>query len=473
MRSRLLIVALLGLLACGGAAAAVVMLLATSEEARVLLARDEATAEVERLVRIARELPRRKAARAGKTALARKSGLMDDALRDEDPDLRLTPSVEAQRADAAREAQTTGAMAVRERHSDAAVGAVAVAPAPGGGFAFAVVFVMHPPGMPGLRVVVGVLIAASVLLLAGSLHTLFAFNSDVRVLRGSLRELQRDRSARVARPRLDELRDVADGVAELATSLGAAHDEREALQADLAARERLAMLGRVVSGVAHEVRNPLAAIKLRVDLALEDPALEERLRDDLGVVLEEVRRLDRLVSDLLLVGARRKAARSACQLGELARERAERITPWAAEREVAVEASGDVLARVDRDAIARVIDNLLRNAVEAAPPRSTVEIDCADGKRAARITVRDRGPGVSPADESQLFEPFFTTRQEGTGLGLALSRAIVEAHGGSIAYRREDGLSCFTLTIPTDTLAPDREAEDGEGTDRRGRASRS
>src|SRR5581483_2885769 len=107
-------------------------------------------------------------------------------------------------------------------------------------------------------------------------------------------------------------------------------------------------------------------------------------------------------------------------LGALARDRAEQLAPWAKERRVAIDVKGAARAAIEADAVARALDNLLRNAVEASPEGAEVEIASEEGD--ARITVSDAGAGVDDARRGELFEPFFTTKPDGSGLGLALSR---------------------------------------------------
>jgi signal transduction histidine kinase len=124
------------------------------------------------------------------------------------------------------------------------------------------------------------------------------------------------------------------------------------------------------------------------------------------------------------------------------------LEPWASERKVTFEVSGAARAAVDGDSLSRVLDNLLRNAVEASPVGARVSANvCVRGERAV-LEVRDHGAGVPHERVSELFEPFFTTKPEGTGLGLALSRAIARAHAGEVSYVRDTDCTVFALELP-------------------------
>jgi signal transduction histidine kinase len=166
-------------------------------------------------------------------------------------------------------------------------------------------------------------------------------------------------------------------------------------------------------------------------------------------VSDEITRLDRLVADLLVVAGRRNASsRTPTSLGQLVEKRAGLLAPWAAERHVRIETTGSATSSLDADAVARAVDNLVRNAVEASPEGATVEVEVREDDKCAQVRVKDHGGGVDDARVSELFEPFFTTKPDGTGLGLALSRAIAASHGGTLRYAREDGVTCFELSFP-------------------------
>jgi signal transduction histidine kinase len=317
-----------------------------------------------------------------------------------------------------------------------------------GGFAWAMVTVSKPAGLRAWRAV-GLFLAAVLLGLVGTAaDAVLRLRSAAAALGASVRALSADLLAPVPPAKVRELEDVAGGLRTMASELDAAQREREHLLSALAEERHLAALGRIASALAHEVRNPLAAIKLRVDLARESAGAEAT--EDLAFVGREIERLDRLVTDLLVVARTRPRAPVRCDLGELAGERATLLDAWAAERGVSFLVRGSAHAVLDVDAVARAIDNLMRNAVEASPNGACVEIEVRDTGDGVELSVTDDGPGVGEAMLPRLFEPFSTTKPKGTGLGLALARAVALAHHGALDYRRtrsDRERTCFTMRL--------------------------
>ena len=161
----------------------------------------------------------------------------------------------------------------------------------------------------------------------------------------------------------------------------------------------------------------------------------------------EITRLDRLVADLLVVASPGIGPRQPTSLGSLVRARIDLLAPWTDSRGVFIQVNGDASAPVDVDALARAIDNLVRNAVEASPAGAMVEIQVRQRDEVASIAVRDHGAGLPAARSHELFEPFFTTKPDGTGLGLAICRSIARVHGGDVTFARLDGETCVELTL--------------------------
>jgi signal transduction histidine kinase len=354
---------------------------------------------------------------------------------------------EAMRATAAR-AAGSAAPAEADFEIDGGQLVARVAPAPNGGLLWAADPVRPSPALQSWRLMVVALAFSALLLVASASYSLVSVKRAASGLQGALAALGDDLSAAVPRSEIRELDDIAVGIGALARRLDEARRIQDRMGRELARQERLAALGRVVAGVAHEVRNPLASIKLRLDLAAGGAALPPEARSAIDHASSEITRLDRLVADLLIVSGRALGERTALDLGALLRARAEALRPWAALRRVTVAAHGGGDTVADNDALARALDNVLRNAVEASPDGAAVEATVEMDDDGVRVRIADRGAGVPPGRAGEIFEPFFTTKPDGTGLGLAISRAIARAHGGDLTYARAGGLTCLELTLP-------------------------
>ncbi len=309
-------------------------------------------------------------------------------------------------------------------------------------------FLVRP--LPSLRkweIIVSLLVSATALLVATTSYSIVTMNRSAAALRASLEALATNLRAPIPRPTVQELAGIADGIAELAENLAVAREKEERMVRELAQNERLAALGRVAAGVAHEVRNPLASIKLRLDLAATSTKLPREADEAVAHASSEIDRLDRLVADLLVVAGRATGPKRDTDLAALLRSRVDVLLPWASVRGVSVGTSGVARASIDADSIARAVDNLVRNAVEASPSGGRVDVRVTTGTEGVVVRVEDSGPGVPEARVAELFEPFFTTKPSGTGLGLALSRSIARAHGGDVSYARDGERTRFELTF--------------------------
>ncbi|GEJ58095.1 sensor histidine kinase [Anaeromyxobacter diazotrophicus] len=218
-------------------------------------------------------------------------------------------------------------------------------------------------------------------------------------------------------------------------------------QARLVQSEKLAGVGRLAAGVAHEINNPLGVIlgytrlmKKRADGAL---------REDLGVIEEETLRAKEIVEGLLDLSRPVQVGREAVDLRAAAEEVVARLREAAVLDGVEVMVAGDAIVEGHPSKLRQVLTNLVRNAAEAAGPGGAVAVSLGEEAGEARVAVRDSGPGLGPAAQARLFEPFFTTKERGTGLGLAISRAIARAHGGEIeAADAPGGGAIFQLRLP-------------------------
>jgi signal transduction histidine kinase len=226
---------------------------------------------------------------------------------------------------------------------------------------------------------------------------------------------------------------------------------REDLEAKHRNAERLATIGQFAASIGHELRNPLGVVEsslyllrqhLRADA--DAPAVKKHL-DRIG---NEVHRANKTIHDLLDLARNRAPQKRATSLRELVDSAAEAsLLPAAMVLHASVPA--DLEPTIDPDQVRQVLVNLFTNAMQALKGRGQIWIEAeaaADG--GAQVRVRDDGPGIPAADRARVFEALYTTKAKGSGLGLALCRRILEAHGGTIEIEaRADGAS-FLLTFP-------------------------
>jgi signal transduction histidine kinase len=211
-------------------------------------------------------------------------------------------------------------------------------------------------------------------------------------------------------------------------------EENLRLERELAERERLAALGRMAATVAHEIKNPLSAIKSIAQVMREDESLRNEYERDLGLIVGETDRLSQSVTQLLSFARRESPAGQPLSVDELVRSVADLFRANASEQGIVLACEIRVQAELAGRSVAALRDalsNLLLNALQATPQGGKVELIAAAANGDLVISVQDSGSGV-PADlRERIWEPFFTTRQRGTGLGLAIVRKRVQEVGGS------------------------------------------
>ncbi len=231
--------------------------------------------------------------------------------------------------------------------------------------------------------------------------------------------------------------------------------ELSRLQAELVAQERLTVLGEAAGVVAHEVRNPLGAI-LNAVAVLKRDKLGPVGTSAVEMLEEEATRLDAMVRDLLDVVRPLEPRPRPLHLGELARRTLELFHERRQLGTVRVTLDEEPelpLLQADETLMQLALENLMRNAVQSSPSGGLVRMAVGRVPEGVRLTMEDEGPGVAPADAQRVFEPFFTTRTTGTGLGLAVVRRVVLAHGGTVSVgQRPGGGARFELRLPLEVL---------------------
>jgi signal transduction histidine kinase len=223
---------------------------------------------------------------------------------------------------------------------------------------------------------------------------------------------------------------------------------------DAIARER-----RFTHDAAHELRTPLSVLSAQTELALSDPAVGEAARVRLASLLAQVRKLSRLVADLLTLSREDAGPRvlAACDMEEIVEEEVAQLAPVAAAHGVTLAYTGAEVpeSRGEAARVAQAVRNLLDNAIRYSPQGATVAVRLGVAGDRVTLAVTNPGPGLAPEEQALVFERFHrapagrAANPDGTGLGLAISRAIAEAQGGTLTLEsRPEGPTTFTLTLP-------------------------
>jgi len=239
------------------------------------------------------------------------------------------------------------------------------------------------------------------------------------------------------------------------------HRRELELERRLQHADRLATIGTLASGLAHEIGTPMGVIRARAEYLLHSRPASPKLNDGLEIIIKQIDRISGIVRMLLNYAREREPIRTACDLRPIVEHALSLVETEAARRQVRLSlelGEQPLTAECDADQLQQVFINLAVNALDAMDPdggilRVVAEVTGLGDERRARITFADTGPGVPPQVRSRVFDPFFTTKEpgKGSGMGLAVSQSIMRDHGGDLSFEPGPEGARFFITIP---LAP-------------------
>jgi signal transduction histidine kinase len=245
----------------------------------------------------------------------------------------------------------------------------------------------------------------------------------------------------------DEIAHLVDDFNRMTASLRLSRDQ-------VVAQEKLATVGRLAAGVAHEIGNPLAAVLGYVDLLLHDEPPDGARRDSLERIRKETDRIRGIVADLLDYSRPVQGSVEAVRLADAIDVALSLVKPQPRFDGIDVTRDGDAALpplAASQSRLVQVLLNLLLNAADAMGGHGTVALSARSDGDAVELCVADSGPGVPEADRARIFDPFFTTKEpgHGTGLGLSISRSLVEAYGGTLTLAPSTAGATFIVRLPT------------------------
>jgi signal transduction histidine kinase len=259
-----------------------------------------------------------------------------------------------------------------------------------------------------------------------------------------------------------------DFIAERGERIGALLTMRDAesvrrIENEIELSRRLAAIGRLTSGVAHEVKNPINAIVVHLELLREKMrAIDPDTRRHLNIIGREIHRLDRVVQTLVDFNRPVDLRLSDFDLRRLAEDVVSLASPEAARQGVDMKTSfarEPLLVRADADLIKQALLNVVLNGVQAMTDGGILSVGAYRNEIAATIEVRDQGSGIPPEIRDKIFNLYFTTKRAGSGIGLAMSYRVMQLHNGALDFVTEMGRgTTFRLVLPLLTAAPERES---------------
>jgi signal transduction histidine kinase len=218
--------------------------------------------------------------------------------------------------------------------------------------------------------------------------------------------------------------------------------EQRDLEEQLYLAERLAALGEMVAGVSHEIKNPLGIIQSTSELLTSMPNADEKQKRLSSVITEESIRLNRIVTDFLEFARPHKLDLNECHIEEVIRKNITFLKPELEGKGIVVfdKMNGrSFKLQADDDLLYRALMNIFINSIQAIDNAGSITVNVDEEKGGYRIEIEDTGIGISKENMKKIFNPFFTTKDKGTGLGLPIVRKIIEGHQGTIDVESQEG----------------------------------
>jgi len=228
------------------------------------------------------------------------------------------------------------------------------------------------------------------------------------------------------------------------------------LNEEVARHKRLAALGKLSAGIAHEIRNPLSSIRGLAQFVYNSFSKTDERKEDLNTIIQEVDRLNKLVVQVLDFAKLKKPSLTRFSLNDLIRKIAELFKLEIKDKQVkfSLELSPDISQiQADEDQVRQILMNVIINAIQAIPKKGEVKIKTKKallrGEPAIKLIIEDSGIGITEKDFNQIFDPFFSTKEQGSGLGLSIVYKLVEAHQGEIKVESKEGKGTkFVIFLP-------------------------
>lgn len=237
----------------------------------------------------------------------------------------------------------------------------------------------------------------------------------------------------------------------LEAKIDEATQELKEKQEELVRSEKLAAIGEIATGVAHEIKNPLTGIYLALDMIRSEAAAPDDLHETVSDIISEINRLDRIIKQLLELGSPKALNLMQCDPNEIVERALDLVSIQSKEKGIKIkkELHSKEQFYVDCEQIEQVVLNLLINGIDAMDDSGTLTVSTKSFDENVHIRIEDTGCGLSDDDIEKIFTPFYSTKEHGTGLGLSISNSIVETHRGKILCSSGNGCgTAFTVVIP-------------------------